>query len=102
MPPKFFSTEARRLQDQFDARTLADRVARLVHHTVTDEDRAFIERMDMFFLATVDEDGHPNCSYKGGAPGFVKVLDDTTIAFPSYNGNGMFLSLGNVAATRHV
>ncbi|MFN7149403.1 MAG: pyridoxamine 5'-phosphate oxidase family protein, partial [Microthrixaceae bacterium] len=57
---------------------------------------AFIESRDMFFLATVDADGSPQCSYKGGAPGFVRVLDDHTIAFPSYDGNGMFLSVGNI------
>ncbi len=98
----FYSADARALQDRFDARRLADRVARLVHPELTDDDRAFIERMDMFFLATVDEHGHPNCSYKGGDPGFVQVVDAHTLAFPSFNGNGMYLSMGNVAATRNV
>lgn len=68
-----------------------------------DEDaKAFLERQFMFFLATVDDEGRPNCSFKGGAPGFVRVLDPKTLAFPDYNGNGMFLSLGNVQATRQV
>jgi predicted pyridoxine 5'-phosphate oxidase superfamily flavin-nucleotide-binding protein len=102
MTADFYRPGARHLQDEHDARRLADRVLRLVHDSVTDDDRAFIERMDMFFLATVDEEGHPNCSYKGGEPGFVRVLDDRTIAFPSYNGNGMFLSLGNIATTHEV
>jgi predicted pyridoxine 5'-phosphate oxidase superfamily flavin-nucleotide-binding protein len=56
----------------------------------------------MFFLATVDALGRPSCSYKGGEPGFVRVIDEKTIAFPSFNGNGMYLSMGNVADTRHV
>jgi predicted pyridoxine 5'-phosphate oxidase superfamily flavin-nucleotide-binding protein len=62
----------------------------------------FIESLDMFFLATVDADGQPTCSYKGGDPGFVTVIDAVTLAFPNYDGNGMFLSMGNVEATHHV
>ncbi|HUR80035.1 MAG TPA: pyridoxamine 5'-phosphate oxidase family protein, partial [Thermoanaerobaculia bacterium] len=73
-----------------------------VHDAFTAADREFIERMDMFFLATVDADGQPTCSYKGGDPGFVAVLDDRTLAFPNYDGNGMYLSMGNLAETRAV
>jgi predicted pyridoxine 5'-phosphate oxidase superfamily flavin-nucleotide-binding protein len=87
----------RHLQDRFDTRRLADRMAeRIVRDCLDDADRAFIERLDMFFLATADENGAPNCSYKGGDPGFVRVLDERTIAFPNYDGNGMYLSAGNV------
>jgi predicted pyridoxine 5'-phosphate oxidase superfamily flavin-nucleotide-binding protein len=94
---------ARRLQDRFDTRRLADRIEqRLVKVAIGADDKAFIERMDMFFLATVDKDGHANCSYKGGEPGFVRVLDETTLAFPSMDGNGMFLSLGGVLETGQV
>jgi predicted pyridoxine 5'-phosphate oxidase superfamily flavin-nucleotide-binding protein len=102
MAAEFYGPGARRLQDELDTRRLADRVKRLAHDTISDDDRAFIERIDMFFLATVDEEGRPNCSYKGGEPGFLKVLDPRTIAFPSYDGNGMFLSLGNIATTHEV
>jgi predicted pyridoxine 5'-phosphate oxidase superfamily flavin-nucleotide-binding protein len=102
MSEQFYGPGARALQDRFDERRLADRVARLVHDRITDDDRAFIERLDMFFLATADESGKPNCSYKGGAPGFVKVVDEHTLAFPSYDGNGMFLSMGNVSTTHDV
>jgi predicted pyridoxine 5'-phosphate oxidase superfamily flavin-nucleotide-binding protein len=88
---------SRELQDAFDSRRLADRIVERVEHaSIDDDDRAFIERMDMLFLATADEHGQPQCSYKGGDPGFVRVLDEHTIAFPSYDGNGMFLSLGNL------
>jgi len=87
---------SRELQDRFDTRRLADRIDRLTSRDhIRPEDRAFIERMDMFFLATCDLDGQPQCSYKGGAPGFVRVLDEHTLAFPNYDGNGMFLSWGN-------
>src|SRR5438270_2206600 len=72
----------RQLQDQFDTRRLADRIdERVVHDSISSNDRAFIERMDMFFLATADEQGRPQCSYKGGDPGFVHVVDDHTLAF---------------------
>ncbi len=56
----------------------------------------------MFFLATVDARGHVNCSYKGGEPGFARVTDEQTIAFPNYDGNGMYLSMGNVIQTSQV
>ena len=87
----------RELQDRYDTRRLADRLEeRIVHDTITAHDKAFIEARDMFFLATVDADGHPTCSYKGGDPGLVRVVDEHTLAFPNYDGNGMYLSMGNV------
>ena len=86
----------RALQEQFDTTRLAERIeSRLVRPQLAAEDRSFIERLDMFFLATAETDGFPNCSYKGGDPGFVRVLDDRTLVFPNYDGNGMYLSLGN-------
>ena len=93
----------RLLQDQFDTRRLADRIdERLVDDVIDSDDKAFIEDLDMFFLATSDEQGHPNCSYKGGEPGFVRVLDEHTVAFPNYDGNGMYLSAGNVLINPNV
>ena len=93
----------RRLQDRFDTRRLADRIEeRIVHHVIDEGDAEFIAARDMFFLATVDPQGRPNCSYKGGDPGFVKVLDEHTLAFPNYDGNGMYLSMGNALATGEV
>jgi predicted pyridoxine 5'-phosphate oxidase superfamily flavin-nucleotide-binding protein len=93
----------RRLQKQFDTERLADRIEqRLFRAALTDEDKAFVERLDLFFLATVNAKGEPSCSYKGGDPGFVRVLDSRTLVFPNYDGNGMYLSMGNVDATRNV
>lgn len=93
----------RALQDQHDSRRLADRLAEVkVHDRFTPDDAALIEAVDMFFLATADADGRPTCSYKGGDPGFVRVVDERTLAFTSYDGNGMFLSLGNVGVNPHV
>jgi predicted pyridoxine 5'-phosphate oxidase superfamily flavin-nucleotide-binding protein len=94
---------SRELQERFDSRRLADRLADVkVADVIGPEDRAFIESLDMFFLATADEHGRPTCSYKGGDPGFVRVLDERTLAFPAYDGNGMFLSAGNVLVNPEV
>ncbi len=94
---------SRELQDRFDTRRLADRIeARTGRDHFRPEDAQFIERMDMFFLATADADGQPQCSYKGGEPGFVRVLDPHTLAFPNYDGNGMYLSWGNALVNPHV
>ena len=88
---------SRSLQDRFDTRGLADRIdGLLVGDTIDEGDRSFIAERDMFFLATADADGRPTCSYKGGEPGFVRVLDSRTLAFPNYDGNGMYLSAGNI------
>ncbi len=87
----------RELQDRFDTRRLADRLdEKLARRDFSDEDRAFIESRALFFLATADGEGRPDCSYKGGAPGFVRVTGEAELAFPSYDGNGMFRSLGNL------
>src|ERR687894_1380722 len=100
---KTFHDGHRLLEDRFDTRRLADRIdERLVDDIIDVDDKAFIESLDMFFLATADEQGRPNCSYKGGEPGFVRVLDEHTVAFPSYDGNGMYLSMGNALVNPHV
>ena len=92
-----FHDGSRSLQDRFDTRALADRIDDLlVSDAISAGDQAFIEARDMFFLATADGEGRPTCSYKGGEPGFVRVLDPRTLVFPSYDGNGMYLSAGNV------
>jgi uncharacterized protein len=100
---RLFDQSHRALQDDFGTRALADRIEALACRTEFDPDsQGFIESMDMFFLATVDERGRPTVSYKGGAPGFVRILDPQTLVFPSYDGNGMFLSLGNIDARHEV
>ena len=94
---------ARQIQDRFDTRRLADAITRnTVHATLSDGDRAFIERMDMFFIATQGANGNLDCSYKGGEPGFVRVIDDQTIAFPNYDGNGQYMTTGNILETGKV
>lgn len=99
----FYTPEQRELQDQFETRALADtHLQTIVHPEIQDAERGFIESRDMFFLATTGEHGQPSCSYKGGAPGLVKVVNARTVAFPNYDGNGMYLSLGNVRANAKV
>jgi uncharacterized protein len=94
---------SRQLQDTFGTRALADRLEDVNLRTAfNDADRAFIESMDMLFLATADEHGHPQCSYKGGDPGFVRVVGERQLAIPNYDGNGMYLSWGNVGVNPHV
>lgn len=93
----------RELQTAFDVRELADIVEQAVlRETIDAPDKAFIESRDMFFLTTIDHKGRPTVSHKGGDPGFVKVVDEKTIAFPSYDGNAMYLSMGNLQANDNV
>ena len=94
---------SRELQDRFDSRRIADRLeAVTVHAEFTADDAAFVEQSSMFFLATADTEGWPDCSYKGGTPGFVRIVGPRTLLFPAYDGNGMFRSLGNIAANPKV
>ena len=92
----------RRLQDQFDSRRISDRLEQFSRKEFTPDDQAFIESVPYFFLATADAEGRPDCSYKGGMPGFVTVTGPSELAFPDYDGNGMFKSLGNILANADV
>jgi uncharacterized protein len=93
----------RELQDAFGSRALADRLEeRLKRDRFNDDDAAFIASVPFFFLATADAQGRPDCSFKGGSPGFVRVAAPDLLMFPDYDGNGMFKSLGNIEANPHV
>ncbi|WP_337186241.1 pyridoxamine 5'-phosphate oxidase family protein [Phenylobacterium sp.] len=93
----------RALQDAFGSRPLADRlVEKLRHDRFTEAESAFIQAQPLFFLATADAEGRPDCSFKGGAPGFARVVAPDLLVFPDYDGNGMFKSLGNIVANPHV
>jgi uncharacterized protein len=93
----------RRLQDAFDSRRISDRLEeKLTRTELSPDDKAFIESLPYFFLATADASGRPDCSYKGGMPGFVRVTGPAELAFPDYDGNGMFKSLGNVLVNPNV
>jgi uncharacterized protein len=93
----------RSLQDRFDSRRISDRLEeKLTRAAFTDDDKAFIESTPYFFLATADAQGRPDCSFKGGMPGFVRITGPSELAFPDYDGNGMFKSLGNLVVNAHV
>lgn len=100
---EFYGKQQRVLQENFGTVRLADAVRdNIVSSEIGDEHRGFIESRDMFFLSTIDHRGYPSCSYKGGSPGFLKVVDSHTLAFPSFDGNGMFLSMGNITANSKI
>jgi predicted pyridoxine 5'-phosphate oxidase superfamily flavin-nucleotide-binding protein len=93
----------RALQDEFDSRRISDRLEeKLTRTAFTADDKTFIESAIYFFLATADADGRPDCSFKGGQPGFARVTGPSELAFPDYDGNGMFKSLGNIAVNPNV
>lgn len=102
MSSLLFHDGNRALQDEFGSRALADRLEERSRTAFTADDKTFIEGCIYFFLATADTNGHPDCSFKGGAPGFVRVTGPSELAFPDYDGNGMFKSLGNLAVNPHV
>lgn len=94
---KFYNDYSRKLQEQFDSVRLADQLEKTrKHSSLTVDDRVIIENAAFFFIATTDADGQPDCSIKGGNPGFVECISDTQLAFRNYDGNGMFRSLGNI------
>ena len=97
----FYTESQRRLQETFDSRRLAERVEQAIvtNEIVPDLHQPFIESRDFFFLASVNAQGEPTVSYKGGPVGVVTVVDAKTLAFPCYDGNGMFLSMGNISDT---
>ena len=99
----YYGEAQRALQAQFGTTRMADRIEQLASHVEFNEDaKGFIEHCEMFFLTSINEKGQPTVSYKGGDVGFVKVLDSNTLIFPSYDGNGMFLSMGNIAANANI
>ena len=99
----FFTATQRKLQHEFASTALADRIVEAaVDNTLSDQHAEFIQTRNMFYLATIDETGFPSCLYKGGSVGCVRVLNPNTIIFPHYNGNGMFMSMGNIEAQAKV
>jgi uncharacterized protein len=103
MMSRLYGEQHRSIQDDFGTRGMADRVEELVCRTEFDDGaKGFIESVEMFYLSSIDHQGRPTVSYKGGAAGFVKVIDNTTLIFPSYDGNGMFFSMGNISTNPNV
>ncbi len=100
---RLYGDNHRALQMAFDTRALADRIEAIAVKPEVDElAQGFIQSRDMFFLSTIDQNGRPTVSYKGGTPGFVRVVDNNTLLFPSYDGNGMYLSMGNISGNPEI
>lgn len=97
-----YHTGHRQLQDEFESRKIADRLDEFARTAFSEDDKAFVESCAFFFLATADAEGRPDCSHKGGLPGFARVSAPGEIVFPDYDGNGMFKSLGNIAVNPNV
>ena len=98
-PDVFYHDMSRRLQRQFGTEELAAHLAR--KYVLDELEQAHIEWIgvaDEVYIATVNPQGHPECSYKGGLPGFIRVVDTRTLEIPSYDGNGMYRTLGNITA----
>src|SRR6266851_9424035 len=102
MPGVLYHEGNRVFQDEFESRRLADRLEKLSRTEFSDDDKSFVESCIYFFIATADASGHPDCSFKGGTPGFVRVTGPSELAFPDYDGNGMFKSLGNLSVNPRV
>ncbi len=97
---EFYTDAQRAMQDQFESRPLADRMELAIIVDELDERHTdFISSRDYFYLSTVNSAGEPTVSYKGGGVGIVSIVDSKTLAFPIYDGNGMFLSAGNMSDT---
>jgi predicted pyridoxine 5'-phosphate oxidase superfamily flavin-nucleotide-binding protein len=93
----------REMQARFGSEALAVRLAETTHRTTfSPSDKELIECSEFFFLATADANGAPDCSFKGGAPGFVRVIAPDLLVYPDYDGNGMFKSVGNLRANPKV
>lgn len=99
----FYGEQNRSFQDDFGTRKMADLLKEVIFNNEFDEDnKIFIEGLSSFFLTTIDHQGRPTVSHKGGDAGYIKIIDKNTLIFPSYNGNGMYLSMGNLNANPQV
>lgn len=102
-PSTMYGPGARALQDALDTRRIADALANYtLHGELTDDDIALIGAQSTMWISTVDADGWPDVSYKGGDVGFVEVIGRSELRIPSYDGNGMMRTMGNIADTGRV
>lgn len=97
------SSGERRAQERFGTtgRAAGFYAKQMLNH-LNQEMQQFIARMEMVFIATADARGECDCSFRAGAPGFVQVLDEKTLAYPEYRGNGVLASLGNILDNPHI
>jgi len=99
-----FTDSVKEAQRRNGARVHADRLETrgAPNDTLTPELAQYIEARDSFFLATATTDGWPYIQHRGGAPGFLRVIDPHNLAFADYSGNRQYLSVGNLGANDRV
>lgn len=98
----YYHEGMRELQDRYEGRTVPDRLeANRMRRQFNDADREFIETSPFFFLATATSES-VDCSFKGGEPGFIRVVGRNVVAWPDYDGNRMYRSLGNISRSPRV
>jgi predicted pyridoxine 5'-phosphate oxidase superfamily flavin-nucleotide-binding protein len=94
-----FTPAVKRIQESKGSR---NSYARMESHggwqsAVTSDLAEFIAELDMFYLGTANAEGQPYIQYRGGSPGFLKVLDDRTLAFADFGGNRQYITVGNLS-----
>ena len=99
-----FSEAAKKLQERAGSRQQYERLASSGHFEdgIGEFEREFIEARDSFYMATVTPDGWPYIQHRGGPPGFLRVLDERTLAFADYSGNKQYISAGNLSVNDRV
>ena len=92
-----FTPSVKKAQEQYGSRKNYERMeSDPDRFLLTDKERAYIPTLDFFFMATTGENGWPYVQYRGGPQGFLKILDDQTLAFADFRGNRQFISVGNI------
>jgi predicted pyridoxine 5'-phosphate oxidase superfamily flavin-nucleotide-binding protein len=97
-----FTPTIKALQERFGSRQRYARVERSPYHGLGPDETAFIAERDSFYMATVTETGWPYVQHRGGPKGFLKVIDQDTIAFADFRGNRQYVSTGNLTTDDRV
>lgn len=98
---KFAFTESvKKEQEKYGTRKAYARMEESAErYVLTDKEITFIRSRDSFYMATTGENGWPYVQHRGGAKGFVNVLDETTLAYADFRGNGQYISTGNIKSS---
>lgn len=98
-----FTGSVKRAQERYGTRRSYVRMENAGdRYRLTDRETAFIASRDSVYMATVGENGWPYVQFRGGPKGFLNVLDDTTLGYADFRGNGQYISTGNIEALRTV
>jgi len=102
-PPRHGSAGECALQEAYGTGARADRfyADQMLDH-LNPRMREFVARQEMLFVATADARGECDCTFRAGAPGFIRTLDERRVTYPEYRGNGVLASLGNIHESGHI